>query len=299
MSTTVNIIEGTVPFTYANETYQTWYKVFGDLSTAIEPPLIVVHGGPGLSHDYLLACADLATSTRPVVFYDQLGNAHSTHLPDKDPSFWTIPLFLAELENLISQLKIDASPYDLLGHSWGGVLAAELAVREPAPPAGLRKVVLANSLPSIALWGQSVGMLLSKFPEDVQEGMKGGLKADPEKFRKAAKTFFAVHGCTAQPPPPEFLVAMEYILGERGPRPVADAEILGKANWTVIDRLHRVSAPTLVLNGAADMAQDFVVQPLVDGISGAKHAKFEQSSHMPFWEERELFMKVVGDFLVE
>ncbi|KAI0312757.1 hypothetical protein OF83DRAFT_1025102, partial [Amylostereum chailletii] len=68
-------------------------------------------------------------------------------------------------------------------------------------------------------------------------------------------------------------------------------------NWTVIDRLHRVSAPTLVLNGAADMAQDFVVQPLVDGISGAKHAKFEQSSHMPFWEERELFMQVVGDFL--
>jgi pimeloyl-ACP methyl ester carboxylesterase len=78
--------EGTAPFNVPglSEPCKTWYKVFGDLATSTsKTPLIVVHGGPGACHDYLLPLVDLAPS-RPLVFYDQLGNGRSTHLPDKN-----------------------------------------------------------------------------------------------------------------------------------------------------------------------------------------------------------------------
>jgi L-proline amide hydrolase len=80
--------------------WRTWYRV-----TSAEPalasdsvdraPVVVLHGGPGSAHDYLLAYAELAASGHAVVHYDQLGCGRSTHLPYQDPSFWTIELFLA------------------------------------------------------------------------------------------------------------------------------------------------------------------------------------------------------------
>jgi L-proline amide hydrolase len=75
--------------------------------------------------------------------YDQLGCGRSTHLPEKkgDGNFWTIGLFLSELDNLLSHLRIQ-DDYDILGQSWGGVLGNEHAVRQPK---GLKKLILANT----------------------------------------------------------------------------------------------------------------------------------------------------------
>lgn len=68
-------------------------------------------------------------------------------------------------------------------------------------------------------------------------------------------------------------------------------------NWSIIDRLHFIRSPTLVINGRYDVAQDFVVRPFVERIPEAKWVKFENSSHTPFWEEREGYFDVVGRFL--
>lgn len=75
--------------------------------------------------------------------YDQVGCGRSTHLPEKggDENFWTVKLFLQELENLLSHLGIQDS-YDLYGHSWGGNLGSEHAVLRPK---GLNKLIIANS----------------------------------------------------------------------------------------------------------------------------------------------------------
>ncbi|TGO55325.1 hypothetical protein BOTNAR_0247g00170 [Botryotinia narcissicola] len=103
---------------------QTWYKVAGDLTTS-QTPLIVLHGGPGACHEYLLPLEDLAPSI-PLVFYDQIGNGLSTHLPEKagDEAFWSVKLFQDELDNLISHLELKDRFIDVCGHSWGGMLAA-------------------------------------------------------------------------------------------------------------------------------------------------------------------------------
>ena len=67
--------------------------------------------------------------------------------------------------------------------------------------------------------------------------------------------------------------------------------------WTIVDRLHNITVPTLVINGAKDIAQDFVVAPFFQNIPKAKWVKCSESSHMPYWEEKEFYYREVGEFL--
>ena len=143
--------------------WQTWYRITGNFS-ADSIPLLVVHGGPGAAHNYLLRYADLADRGRAVIHYDQLGIGRSTHLRDKGADFWRVDLFLDELDNLLRHLKIQDS-YHLLGQSWGGMLAAEHTVLRPP---GLRSLVISNSPASIQLWLQEANKLRAKLPPEVQ-----------------------------------------------------------------------------------------------------------------------------------
>ncbi|ODN70359.1 L-amino acid amidase [Methylobrevis pamukkalensis] len=96
-------VEGFAPF----GEWKTWYRVTGDLAGP-KTPLIVLHGGPGCTHDYVDSFKDLAATGRAVIHYDQIGNGHSTHLPEKGGDFWTPALFMAELDNLIDHLACAA-----------------------------------------------------------------------------------------------------------------------------------------------------------------------------------------------
>ena len=72
--------------------YETWYQVTGDLSSG-RTPLVALHGGPGVAHNYLKPMEELAQDGWPLVLYDQLGCGLSTHLPNAPRHFWTIELF--------------------------------------------------------------------------------------------------------------------------------------------------------------------------------------------------------------
>ncbi|KAJ7473723.1 proline iminopeptidase [Mycena galericulata] len=293
--------EGTIPFTVDGETHQTWYKIFGSelLNTGVAP-LIGLHGGPGMAHDYLIPLADLS-ATRSVILYDQLGNARSTHLQHKPQSFWTIDLFIDELLNLVAHFGITTDGFFLLGHSWGGILAAELAVRRR--PAHLKGIVLSNSLAAMALWGQSNMQLMAAFPSDVQGGLKGGF-GDPRKYRAALEEVYKLHACRMEVQPKEVSAGgLDPIFGDRetgegGDSTVSIAMNTGELkDWTIVDRLHEISVPCLVVNGKYDLAQDFVVQPFVDKIPKVKWVRYENASHLPMWEVREEYMEEVRVFL--
>lgn len=213
--------EGFIPFTYQGETYQTYYRVFGNLAQRTNTPLVVLHGGPGLSHDYLLPLSDLADTVVdiPVIFYDQIGNARSTHLKSKLRTFWTIDLFIEELENILNHFGI-RDDFSLLGHSWGGVLASEYEVRRQ--PIGLKKLVLTNSLAEARLWVQSNALLAQSFPKEVQEGLMAGMQ-NPKAYQAALKEFHARHGCTVQPFPEELQYSLDRVFGDDGDPTVASA----------------------------------------------------------------------------
>ncbi|KAJ8091649.1 hypothetical protein AAF712_014020 [Marasmius tenuissimus] len=280
-----------IPFSVNDTVYRTW------VSRHVDPnplalsarPLVVLHGGPGLTHDYMLPLADLSAS-RPVIFYDQIGSGRSSH-PANDTAFdWGLDVFLHELDNVLRVLNLE-NDFDLLGHSWGGVVAAEYAVQRNNT--GLNRLIISDSLPSDPLWIQSQVELLSAFPEEVQLDMEAGY-SDPVRYRAGLTAFFSVHGCTLDPWPKQLNDSFDFLFAD----PTPDIKMsTAQTGWSIIDRLYEITVPTLILNGAADISQDYVNQPFLDNIRNVTHFKFKNSSHTPMWEERELYMEVVRNFL--
>jgi L-proline amide hydrolase len=279
--------------------FQTWYRVTGDLNGG-PPPLVVLHGGPGCVHDYLDALTDLAVGGRAVVHYDQLGNGGSTHLRDAGPEFWTVDLFLAELDNLLAHLGV-AARYDLLGQSWGGMLAAEHAVLRPP---GLRRLVISDSPASIPTWVAEANRLRRELPPEVQDALlrheAAGTTGDPE-YEAASRVFYDRHVCRI-PWPPEVERAFAAIADDptvyhtmNGP---SEFHCIGTLrDWTVEDRLHRIAVPTLLLSGAYDEATPLTQRPFLERVPDIRQHVFPQSSHLPQVEERAAFMQVVAAFL--
>lgn len=102
---------------------------------------------------------------RPVVLYDQIGNGNSTHVKG-DPSFWSVELFMDELENLLERLGI-ADNFDSLGHSWGGMLEISLLCAGRVP--GMRRVVISSAPVSIPLMMEGVQGFLAQLPKETRE----------------------------------------------------------------------------------------------------------------------------------
>ncbi|MHA3701952.1 proline iminopeptidase-family hydrolase [Jatrophihabitans sp. YIM 134969] len=278
--------------------FRTWYRVTGDLAEGV--PLVALHGGPGAPHDYLLTVADLAVGDRAVVHYDQVGCGRSTHLPDRPTEFWTVQLFLDELEAVLAGLGITS--YDLLGQSWGGMLAAEHAVRRPE---GLRRLVIADSPASMALWSSEAARLRSELPGDVAATLteyEAREQYDAPEYLQAMQVFYDRHVCRVVPNPSE--VAATFAALEEDPTVYhtmngpTEFTVLGSLQgWTVIDRLDAVAVPTLLVSGRYDEATPACVQPFADGIADVRWVVFDESSHMPHIEERDRFTTVVGEFL--
>ena len=280
---------------------ETWYRVTGDLDSDLLP-LIVMHGGPGVAHNYTLAIAELARTGRPVIHYDQVGCGLSTHLPERGPDFWTVDLFLDEFENLRGHLGIDR--YHLLGQSWGGMLAAEHAVRQPRELASL---VISNSPASMELWVAEAHRLRADLPPEVRDALdhhEAAGTTDHPDYLAATQVFYDRHVCRVVPNPPELVASMEQLNADptvyhtmNGPNEFFCIGTL--RTWSVVDRLDAVRAPTLLCSGRYDEATPATVQPFADRIAGARWEVFEESSHMPFVEEAERYLRVVGDFLAE
>jgi L-proline amide hydrolase len=291
-------MEGYAPF----GEHQTWYRVAGDIGWK-KAPIVVVHGGPGCTHDYVDAFIDLAATGRPVIHYDQLGNGNSTHLPDKPKDFWTVELFLDEMDNLLKHLGIQER-YVLIGQSWGGMLSSEHAVRRPA---GLKALVIANSPPSMRLWVEEANRLRRDLPQDIQETLlkheTAGTLGDPE-YKTASRAFYDRHVCRVTPWPAEVARTFDAMDEDatvyeamNGP---TEFHVIGSLkDWSIIDRLHNIAVATLLISGRHDEATPKVVQPFADNIPDVRWTIFEESSHMPHVEERAACMKTVAAFLDE
>jgi L-proline amide hydrolase len=291
----MEVREGTVPF----EGGKTWYRVTGEPRADGRASLVVLHGGPGGTHDYLLSLADLAED-RAIVHYDQLGNGRSTHYPDRGAEFWTPELFVRELHTLVEALGI-ADRHHVLGQSWGGFLAQEYALTQPA---GLRSLVLADTAASWADFASEAGKLRERLPADVRATLASheaaGTYDDPE-YMEACLVFYDRHLCRI-PWPQEVATTFSYLEQDptvyrtmNGP---SEFHIIGSCkDWHVKDRLHEIQVPTLLVSGRHDEATPALQETLLAGISGSEWVCFEDSSHMPHVEERERYMQIVGDWL--
>ena len=280
--------------------YETWYRVTGDLTPG-KPPIFILHGGPGAAHNYVDAYKLLANDGRAVVHYDQLGCGNSTLLPHKGGDFWTPQLFVDELENLVDHLGQRAG-FHVLGQSWGGMLGAEYGARRPK---GLKSLTIANSPASMALWTAEAIRQRSEMPQDIQDALNrheaAGTYNDPE-YQKATMWVYERHVCRVVPFPPEVTATFDQVTRNptvynvmNGPN---EFFVIGTLkNWDIIPELPKINVPTLVISGRYDEATPACVQPYKDHIKGAQWVIFENSSHMPHVEEKNLCMETVGAFL--
>ena len=282
--------------------YKTWFTSVGQ-GTAGQLPLLVAHGGPGMTHDYLLPLQALASSGRQVVLYDQLGNGNSTHLPDKagDAEFWTPALYLGELHEVIKHLGFGSGMH-FLGQSWGGMLGIEYAVRRPHELASL---VLADSPSSMSTWASELGKLRDGLPDDVRhvlDACEAVGATDTPEYGEATLEFYRRHLCRLDPWPE--VMQKTYELSMLFPTVYGtmiganEFSVTGSLrSWDMDDQLSRISVPTLVLHGEFDEASDEVVRASRELIPDVEYRKIPGASHTPHLENPELTIATIAEFL--
>lgn len=289
---------------------RTWFQVHGELPTTDDrpAPLIVLHGGPGATHDYLTPLVDLAGPQhggRAVVLYDQLGNGRSTHHRDRGAEFWTVDLFVRELANLVDHLGV-GDRYHVLGQSWGGFLAQEHAFTRPP---GLRSLVLSNTAASFPDFVAEANRLRADLPPGVDDTLRrheqAGTTDDPE-YGAACEVFYHRHLLRLLPWPQEFVDAFAKIDEDptvyhtmNGP---SEFHVVGSIkDWSSTDRLGEIQVATYVVSGEHDEATPALQVPLVERIRAAGN-EVEQTvlagcSHLPMWEQRDSYNDRVADWL--
>jgi len=276
------------------------YKIHQAKNNTNQPPLVIIHGGPGIPHQYLSNLSEL-NQNRTVIFYDQLGCGKSA-MKTSDQSLWVLPRFITELEDLIKALsqKLSIQRFDLLGHSWGGSLAIEYAL---AHPEKIRKLILASPLISTPLWIKNAKKLLKTLPVKAQEAIQthelAGTTDSPEY--QAAKNQFDMQYLCRITPFPELLMAscsefnFEVYQTMWGP-----SEFTVTGNLKTFDRwsdLSKINLPTLITCGRFDEASPYLLTQAQKLIKNSKLAIFENSAHMPHLEEPENYLKALQDFL--
>lgn len=281
--------EGTIPVPGGNVHY--W--IYGDGGT----PLLCLHGGPGMSHDYLDALVDLA-DRRMVVFYDQLGCGLSDR--PGDTSLWTIERSVAEVAAVCDAL--DLRRFHLFGNSWGGWLALQYVLDRRPPVAGL---IVSSSPPSVPRAVREMNELRRELPADVQRTIshhEARQFFDCPEYTAAIMVFYKRHLCRLE----QWPEGVERALGPgfgAGPYltmwgPSEFGPVTGNLNgWDITERLAEVQVPTLVTVGRYDEMWPEHVAVLAAGIPRGEFVTFEDSSHMAFVEEREAYIETVNDFL--
>jgi proline iminopeptidase len=269
-----------------------WYCVRGDDGRV---PLVVVHGGPGATHEYLEPLAALADE-RPVVFYDQLGAGRSD-VPD-DPGLWTTDRLVGELTTLI-----DSLPYPkvhLLGQSWGALVVGEYALRRPDRVAG---AVFADPILSVPRYTAGAAALRAALPPEVRDVLdehEAAGTTDSEEYQAATMAFLNRHLCRLDPWPEPLqrsFAHLNMLIYEQMWGPNEFTATGTDKDYDVTDRLDRLAVPALFLCGRHDEARPEDTEYYRDLVRGADLVIFENSSHMPHLEEPALYLEVVRAFL--
>jgi len=271
-----------------------WYCIYGENS--LKTPVIVLHGGPGATHDYLLPLKELAKE-RQIIFYDQHGSGNSK-VPFCSEDY-SVLNFVEELNALIKHLKL--KDIILLGQSWGSALALEYF--DKYLNVNIEKIIFSAPFFSTDIWSHDTKNLIRDLPMDLQEIIlfceeKGDF--ENENYLKAMDYFYAQHLCRIKPYPQELLKTFEKMSYEVysymwGPSEFTITGIL--KDYCILEKLHHVNIPTLFTCGEFDEAAPESVKYYASIVDKSKIAVFKDASHEHHLEKKEKYLQIVNDFL--
>lgn len=253
------------------------------------PTVVVLHGGPGASHDYLRPQFDALARNRTLLYYDQRGGGRS-EVPRHVPLGWRE--HVGDLA-AIAATSVPA-PLTILGFSWGGLLAILFALEHPDAVARLALVAPAGTYAEIRAQFDRTFAERQAAPEIVQarEALsRSGLRErDPDAFWRRAFEL-SVAGYFKEPARASNLTPF---------RVAARAQ---EAVWRSLERmdlrprLRGISAETLVLHGRYDPIPLTASETLVSLLPSARLVVFEDSGHALYAEEPDRFVEELDRFL--
>ncbi len=257
-----------------------WYEEGG-----AGPPGLLLHGGLGIDHTLYRSTLTPLEARLRVVYLDHRGNGRSGRPPVESISIEQLADDAAALAR-----HLDLAQVVVIGHSYGGFVAQELALRHPDLVSAL---VLVDTTP-----GQ---LGATESPDDDQgpppppelvEAMSTIPATNDELAAGMRDLFrFYLHRCGLDEVEPHLATTI-FDVGAM----LRGFEVL--AGWSAVDRLHEISAPTLVLAGRHDVVTSWPQSVrIASRIPDAELVVFEESGHLPWLDEPHRFFDVIGDWL--
>lgn len=249
------------------------------------PPCLVMHGGLGFDHTLYRTAFDRLADRLTVIYYDHRGNGRSGRPPLESI---TMERLADDAAGLLDALGVDRSI--VMGHSYGGFVAQEMALRHPGR---IRGLVLLNTTP-----GQ---LGESESPDDEQgepppPELAEALQAEPAtdaEFADVARVMlrYFLYRTPAEALEPLLRTTIFSASAMR-----RSMEVL--AGWSSVDRLAQIAAPTLVVAGRHDVACSPPQSTrIASRIPEAEVVVFEESGHLPFVDEPEALLATTQGWL--
>lgn len=290
----MEIREGYMPFLE----YKTYYRVVGK-NTGNKKPLVLLHGGPGSTHNYFEVLDRIAEEDgRQLVMYDQIGCGNS--YVENRPDLWNSKVWIEELIELRKHLGLDE--IHLLGQSWGGMQTLEYVCNYK--PEGLKSIILSSTLPASWLWAEEAQRMIAQMPQDMQDAIKkateSGDYSSPE-YQAAEAEYMRQHcaGEVTENDPeclrrPKKAGKESYVVGW-GPNEFTPLGTL--KDYDVIDQLGDIKEPALIINGGNDLCTPYVAKFMYDRIPNSEWELFRTCRHMCFVEDNDHYVEVLKKWM--
>jgi proline iminopeptidase len=289
-----------VPITTPKGDFRVWTKRIGNNPTV---KVLLLHGGPGASHEYLEACDSYFPAAGiEYYYYDQLGSTYSDQ-PD-DPDLWEIPRFVDEVEQVRQALRLDRTNFYLFGQSWGGALAIEYALKYQQH---LKALVISNMMSSIPAYNAYANDVLMPAMDQVALGEIKRLEAtgsfDDPRYMELLMEHHYVHHVLrmspeAWPEPvnrgfahinPAIYVPMQ------GPSELGASGKL--VNWDRTADLPIISVPTLVIGARHDTMDPRYMEMMASKIPRGTYLYCPDGSHLAMYDDQVTYFDGIVDFI--
>ena len=274
--------------------YKVWTKKIGNGAVKV----LLLHGGPGFSHDYLEAMESfLPQAGIEMYYYDQLGCGNSDR--PEDSSLWTLSRYVAELEEVRAGLGLDK--FVLYGHSWGGLLAIEYALRHQQH---LRGLVISNMTAGIKSVLRHLDRIKKQLPATVLaqlEELEIRGAYDTPAYEEIMMTYLYPQViCRIQPWPEAVVRAFGRVNKQIYNQMQGKSEFVINGNlkdWERWDRLPEIKVPTLALGAAHDEMDPADIRKMASMLPQGQAAICSTGSHLSMWDAQADYFSYLLTFL--
>lgn len=278
--------------------FNVWTKRFGN-NPKIK--VLLLHGGPGSTHEYFESFESfLPKEGIEFIYYDQLGSYRS----DKptDTSLWVTERFVEEVEQVRQAQHLDSSNFYLLGHSWGGILAMEYALKYQQNLKGLIISNMMSSCPAYAAYNKNVlqKQMDPKVVDSILTFEKENRTADPQYMNLLMNNYYNEHVCRINPLPEPVSRMFGHTNTQvytimQGP---SEFGISGRlALWDRTADLYKIKVPTLVIRGMHDTMDPEFMKMMSEKLGNGQLATCPNGSHCSMWDDQPNYFKGLIGFL--